>query len=59
MKSLSHLKSFEISKESQKSIHGGGSCIVYRACKKTAERDGNDFLVPLCESMFDPTHSCQ
>ncbi|WP_299618982.1 hypothetical protein [uncultured Tenacibaculum sp.] len=59
MKSLNHLKSFAISKENLKRINGGDICGAVNRCMQTAQRDGNTFLIPVCEEVLDPTHSCR
>ncbi|MDY8138713.1 hypothetical protein [Aquimarina sp. 2201CG5-10] len=62
MNYLKNLKQFEIPKEALKFINGSrGSdvCEAVNNCMQTAFDNGNTFLIPECERVLDPSHSCR
>lgn len=48
---LENLKAFELPKNITKYVNGGSQSDLDN-CKATAERDGNDWLIPVCEEIL-------
>lgn len=59
MKKLKELQAFVLPKEILKQINGGDICTSVNKCMQTAQRDGNTFLIPICEEVLDPEHNCR
>ncbi|GAA4273354.1 hypothetical protein U6A24_20575 [Aquimarina gracilis] len=61
MKNLKDFQFFKIPYHQLKTINAGDGdiCDYVNRCMQTAQRDGNPWLMPVCEETLDPEHNCR